>query len=393
MLARTSSSRTTCRTLTRSAPSNLPCCRPRPLFRRHRVAVRSADSRIAERPPATRSGAAFSHQDFDQNGKYRHIGKSDDACNTERTTRSAGCRSHSGTLAALAADPRSSCRPRPLQRGASVITSHTLQPSSHTYADGEGLHVSARQYQVSIHREVHGREHLDPHGSGRAGLLRRPPAGSPCTTWSPRSVTQPPHFYNDSTRTWPGSTSTLSEVTSTWQSTVLWPPCSTTRSSWHLDRLRSGVLAASREMTRIAQGSFLCTPRRPFHWHVNKHGVHTFTNEQLGLAERKEGTHHPVFLHLWATNLSGGNRAVLRSDAPQTRRIVTTTPLVLPTRPRPTARALISCEPPRPLPVFVLTPCAFRHTHSVSPHVLSVCLSALSGPRRLGFCHVRAVAT
>ena len=30
---------------------------------------------------------------------------------------------------------------------------------------------------------------------------------------------------------------------------------------------------------------FLCMPRRPFHWHVNKHGVHTFTNEQLGLAE------------------------------------------------------------------------------------------------------------
>ena len=78
---------------------------------RHRFAVRSADSRIAERPPATRPSAAFSHQDFDQNGKYRHIGKSGDACDTDR--------SHNGTLAALAADPRSSCRPRLLQRGAS----------------------------------------------------------------------------------------------------------------------------------------------------------------------------------------------------------------------------------------------------------------------------------
>ena len=23
---------------------------------------------------------------------------------------------------------------------------------------------------------------------------------------------------------------------------------------------------------------FLCTPRRPFHWHVRKHGVHTFSH-------------------------------------------------------------------------------------------------------------------
>ena len=27
---------------------------------------------------------------------------------------------------------------------------------------------------------------------------------------------------------------------------------------------------------------FLCMPRRPFHWFVNKHGVHTFSNDQLG---------------------------------------------------------------------------------------------------------------
>ena len=28
---------------------------------------------------------------------------------------------------------------------------------------------------------------------------------------------------------------------------------------------------------------FLYMPRRPFYWHINKHGVHTFDNKQLGL--------------------------------------------------------------------------------------------------------------
>ena len=65
---------------------------------------------------------------------------------------------------------------------------------------------------------------------------------------------------------------------------------------------------------------FLCMPRRPFHWFVNKHGVHTFSNDQLGLKERDESTHYPVFMHLWATNLPGGTRAALRSDAAQSRR-------------------------------------------------------------------------
>ena len=66
---------------------------------------------------------------------------------------------------------------------------------------------------------------------------------------------------------------------------------------------------------------FLCLPRRPCHWRIHKHGVHTFTNDQLGLAERDEGTHHMVFTHLRATNLPGGIGAVLRSDAAQTRRL------------------------------------------------------------------------
>ena len=48
---------------------------------------------------------------------------------------------------------------------------------------------------------------------------------------------------------------------------------------------------------------FLYMPRRPFHWLINKHGVHTFANEQLGLTERDESTHYPVFMHLWATYL------------------------------------------------------------------------------------------
>ena len=59
-------------------------------------------------------------------------------------------------------------------------------------------------------------------------------------------------------------------------------------------------------------------PRRPFHWRVHKHCVHTYSNDQLGLAERDEGTYYPVFMHLWATNLPG-----LRSDAAQTRRLFT----------------------------------------------------------------------
>ena len=64
--------------------------------------------------------------------------------------------------------------------------------------------------------------------------------------------------------------------------------------------------------------AFLCMPRRPFHWRIHKHGVHTSSNDQLGLAWRDEGTHHPVFMHLLATNLTSGTLAVLRSDAAQT---------------------------------------------------------------------------
>ena len=64
--------------------------------------------------------------------------------------------------------------------------------------------------------------------------------------------------------------------------------------------------------------------RRPFHRFVNKHGVHTFSNDQLGLNEGDESTHYPVFMHLWATYLPGGTRAVPRSDAAQARRLSTT---------------------------------------------------------------------
>ena len=33
---------------------------------------------------------------------------------------------------------------------------------------------------------------------------------------------------------------------------------------------------------------FSCMPRRPFYWLINKHGVHTFSNDPLGLNERDE---------------------------------------------------------------------------------------------------------
>ena len=65
----------------------------------------------------------------------------------------------------------------------------------------------------------------------------------------------------------------------------------------------------------------LCMPRRPFHWLVNKHEVHTCSNDQLGLNERDECTNYPVFIHLWATYLPGGTRAALRSDAAKARRL------------------------------------------------------------------------
>ena len=53
---------------------------------------------------------------------------------------------------------------------------------------------------------------------------------------------------------------------------------------------------------------FLYMPRRPFSWLIKKHGLYTFANEQLGLTERDESTHYPVFKHLWATYLPGGRR-------------------------------------------------------------------------------------
>ena len=43
---------------------------------------------------------------------------------------------------------------------------------------------------------------------------------------------------------------------------------------------------------------FICMPQRPFYWFVKNHGIHTFKNAQLGLNERDESTHYPVFMHL-----------------------------------------------------------------------------------------------
>ena len=83
--------------------------------------------------------------------------------------------------------------------------------------------------------------------------------------------------------------------------------------------------AGGRERDNVDCTGFLCMPRRPFHWFVNKHGVHTFSNDQLGLNERDESTHNPVFMHLWATYLPGGTRAALRSDTAQSRRLLMAT--------------------------------------------------------------------
>ena len=80
--------------------------------------------------------------------------------------------------------------------------------------------------------------------------------------------------------------------------------------------------AGGLEGDNVVCTGFLCMPRRTFHWLVNKHGIHTFSNDRLGLNERDESTHDPVFMHLWATYLLGGTRAALRSDAAQSRRLL-----------------------------------------------------------------------
>ena len=49
--------------------------------------------------------------------------------------------------------------------------------------------------------------------------------------------------------------------------------------------------AGGRERDNVDCAGFLCMPRRPFHWVINKHGVHTFANEQLGLTERETKAH------------------------------------------------------------------------------------------------------
>ena len=60
---------------------------------------------------------------------------------------------------------------------------------------------------------------------------------------------------------------------------------------------------------------------------------------------------------------------------------VTLMPLVSPLCPRPSTLAASSCWPQCLLSVFVLTPGACFRVLTVSPHVLIVCSSGLSGPR------------
>ena len=81
---------------------------------------------------------------------------------------------------------------------------------------------------------------------------------------------------------------------------------SATQNLWRRVQYRSGAPEVSLVTTRTV---VLCMPRRPFYWHINKHGVHTFDNKQLGLKERDESTNYPAFMHLWATHLPSGTRA------------------------------------------------------------------------------------
>ena len=50
---------------------------------------------------------------------------------------------------------------------------------------------------------------------------------------------------------------------------------------------------------------FMCMPRRPFHLFVNKHGVHTFSNVQLGLNERDESSLYASLGNLPPLNQGG----------------------------------------------------------------------------------------
>ena len=48
------------------------------------------------------------------------------------------------------------------------------------------------------------------------------------------------------------------------------------------------LIAGGLEGEKADCAGFLCMPRRPFHWRIHKHAVDTFSNHQLGLAEKRE---------------------------------------------------------------------------------------------------------
>ena len=95
------------------------------------------------------------------------------------------------------------------------------------------------------------------------------------------------------------------EASSTWRSTGQLPACSAMRGSRRLVPLLSGPWAPLGEAHADLQR--LRVPRRGVHttgW-FKRHGRLQFASEQFGLAERDQGYHFLVFLHLLATNLPG----------------------------------------------------------------------------------------
>ena len=67
------------------------------------------------------------------------------------------------------------------------------------------------------------------------------------------------------------------------------------------------LVGPTRDM-RIAW-AFICMPKLPFGWFVQRHGCFTFTNEQFRTAKRDQGAHHPHCMHLVTTNDPGDWRA------------------------------------------------------------------------------------
>ena len=193
-------------------------------------------------------------------------------------------------------------------------------------------HVPARRDQVPHHRGVHEQDRgalqlwssAGTYADHRLVLPKRSrSAQSTYTTWSPRNETLPLRSFSVHAHM---KLFDVDFVGGDFDMAVNGPVVDVFSDAEFMAPGSSPLWGVGGpEGNNVDCAGFLCMPRRPFHRFVSEHGVHTFANEQLGLTERDESTHHPVFMHLWATNLPRGTRAVPRSDAAQTWRLLKAT--------------------------------------------------------------------